>query len=173
MVSIFARWNADRLFGWLFSYFFLFVVGWLVGLVGWLWLILVLVDCSLGRTMIISLLDFTENKSIADHMGWQPGCKWTSQIWNVTHCLGALDCSQCTYTYDISQFLRKVVGFHSWIDLLLIFSVILAGVTAHWKKIYKLLSRSVVPIVLYTGCVSSAPLCLNMSSSVMWQRVLK
>ena len=50
--------------------FLVFVfVGWLVGLVGWLWFILVLVDCSLGRTTIISLLDFTEHKSsVAAHV---------------------------------------------------------------------------------------------------------
>ena len=122
---IFASWTADRLFGWLFSYFFFFVVGWLVGLVGWLWFILVLVDCLLGCTTIISLLDFTKHKSSADHNGWQPGCKWTFQIWNVTHCLGALEHGQSTYTYEISQFLRKAIGLHSWIEQWLIFSVIL------------------------------------------------
>ena len=108
---------------------FLWLVGWSVG---FRWLVgfnsfwrLVLVDGSLDRTTIISLLGFTEHKSSADHKGWQPGCKWTSQIWNVAHFLGALDCDQCTYTYDISQMLRKMICFHSWIDKLLIFSVIL------------------------------------------------
>ena len=68
---------------------------------------------------------FTKHKSSTDHKGWQLGCKWTSQICNVVHCLGALDCDQCTYTYDISQILRKVICFHSWIDILLIFSALL------------------------------------------------
>ena len=40
-------------------------------------------------------------ESSADHKGWQPGCKWTSQVGNVAHCLGAMDCEQCTYAYDI------------------------------------------------------------------------
>ena len=125
--------------------FFLWLVGWsvLVGwLVGWFGFILVLVDCSLDRTTIISLLVFTEHKSSADHNGWQPGCKRTSQIWNVTHCLGALDRGQWTFTYDISQLLRKVICFHSWIDKLLIFPVILVWQLVE-KTFYKLLSRSV------------------------------
>ena len=80
LVSKFASWTADQLCGWLFNYFcFFVVVGWLVGLVGWLCLIQVLADCSLVRTTIIALLDCTEHKSSADHNGWQPGCK-TSQI---------------------------------------------------------------------------------------------
>ena len=145
LVSIFATWTADRLFSWLFNYFFFFVVvvGWLVGLVGRLWFILVLVYYSLDHTTHISLLGFTEHKSSADHNGWQPGCKWTSQIWNVTHCLGTLDRGQCSYTYDISQFLRKVTCFHSWIDKLLMFSIILVWQLVE-KKFYKLLSTSVL-----------------------------
>ena len=40
LVSIFASWTAGRLFGWLFSYYcFFIVVGWLIGLVGWLALV--------------------------------------------------------------------------------------------------------------------------------------
>ena len=53
-----------------------FVIFSLIGqfwLVGWFWFILVLVDCSLDRTTIISLIGFTEHKSSADHYGWQPG----------------------------------------------------------------------------------------------------
>ena len=64
MVSIFAIWTADGLFGWLLSYFFFFV--WLVSrfwLVGWFWLILMLVGCSLDHTTVISLVGFTEHKS--------------------------------------------------------------------------------------------------------------
>ena len=133
LVSKFASWTADQLFGWLFNYIcFFVVVGCLVGLVGWLCFILVLVDCSLVRTTIISLLDFTEHKSSADNNGWQPGCKRTSQIWNVTHCLGALGRGQCTYTYDVTQFRRQVISVHSWIDKLLIFSVILV-----WQLVEK------------------------------------
>ena len=37
----------------------------------------------------------------------------------------ALNCGQCTYAYDISQLPRKVICYHSWIDKLSIFSVIL------------------------------------------------
>ena len=81
---------ADRLFGWLFSYFVVVVVvvvvGWLVGLVGWL----VLVHSGTGWLLrrlaaprSFPLLDFTEHKSSTDHNGWQR----TSQIWNVTHSL--------------------------------------------------------------------------------------
>ena len=149
LVSIFASWTADRLFGWLFSYLFS-LVDWSVGfgwLAGWLvsvhsgavWLFAWPVD---RRTRIISLLGFIEHKSSADHRGWQPGCKWTSQIWNVAHCLGALSCNQCTYTYDTLKLLRKVICFYSWIDKLLIFSVILVWQLVE-NKFYKLLSRSV------------------------------
>ena len=137
LVSIFASWTADRLFGWLFSYLFSLVgwsvgFGWLVGFSSfWCW--------STARltapATIIPLLGFTKHKSSVDHKGWKPGCKWTSQIWNVAHCLGALDCDQCTYTYDISQILRKVICFHSWIDKLLIFSVILVWQLVEKKSI--------------------------------------
>ena len=65
-----------------------------------------------------------EHKSSADHNGGQPRCNWTSQIWNVAHCLGALDRGHCAYTYVISQICRNMMCFHSWIDKLLIFPVI-------------------------------------------------
>ena len=42
-----------------------------------------------------------EHKSSADHNGGQPGCKWTSQIWNTAHCLGALDRGHWADTYGI------------------------------------------------------------------------
>ena len=51
------------------------------------WFLSLLVLGSLDRTTVISLIGFTEHKSSADHNGWQPRCKWTSQIWNVAHCL--------------------------------------------------------------------------------------
>ena len=128
-----------NLFGCLVIAFFF---GWLVRF-GSFWFNLVLVDCSLDRTMIIiSLIGFTEHKSSTNHNGWQPECKWTSQIWNVAHYLGALDRGQCTCTYYISQLFRKVICFHSWIDKLLISSVILVWQLVE-KKFYKLLSRSV------------------------------
>ena len=143
LVYIFASWTVDRLFVWSFSYFFYFSVGWSVLVL--FWFTLVLVDCSHDRAMIIPLLSFAEHKSNANHNGWQPGGKWTSQIWNVAHCLGALDRGQCTYTYDISRLFRKVICFHSWIDKLLIFSDILVWQLVE-KKFYKLLSRSVQQI---------------------------
>ena len=147
LVSILVSWTVGRLFG---VFLGVFLVGCLVGfawLVGWFGFILVLVDCSPDRTTIISLLVFTELKSSADHNGWQPGCKWTSQFWNVTHCLWALDRGQWTFTYDISQLLRNVICFHSWIDKLLIFLVILVWQLVE-KKFYKLLSRSVFVIYI-------------------------
>ena len=115
-----------------------FFFGWLVGrfwLVGWFWFILVPVDCSLDHTTTISLLGFTEHKSSADHNGWQPGRKWTSQIWNVAHCLETLGRGQCTYTYDISQLPIKVTCCHSWIVKILIFSVILMWQLVEKKSI--------------------------------------
>ena len=77
-----------------------------------------------------------KHKSSADHNGGQPGCKWTSQIWNVAHCLGELDRGHCAYTYDISQ-----------IDKLWISPVILMKQLVE-KKFYKLLSRSVSCYIL-------------------------
>ena len=56
---------------------------------------------------------------------WAVRCKWTSQIWNVAHCLGALDRGHCAYTYDVSQICRNMMCLHSWIDKLLIAPVIL------------------------------------------------
>ena len=70
---IFGSWTADRLFVWLFIYFYfvvVVVVGRLVGLVGWLWFTMLLVDCSLGRTTIISLLYFTHR--IMTHKSLMP-----------------------------------------------------------------------------------------------------
>ena len=84
----------------------------------------------------------SEHKSSADHNGGQPGCKWTSQIWNIAHCLGALGRGHCAYTYDISQICRNMMCFHSRIDKLWISPVILMGQLVE-KKFYKLLSRSV------------------------------
>ena len=66
-----------------------------------------------------------EHKSSADHNGGQAGCKWTSQIWNVAHCLGALGRGHCAYAYDISQIGRNMMCFHSRIDKLWISPVIL------------------------------------------------
>ena len=105
------------------------LVGWLVDFSSfWCWLTARLT----APWSFHSLHGFTEHKSSADHSGWHPGCKWTSQIWNVAHCLEALGCNQCTYTYDISQLFRKATCFHSWIDKLLIFSVILV-----WQLVEK------------------------------------
>ena len=149
LVSKFVSWTADRLFGWLFSYLFpLFGwsvgFGWLVGFSSpWCWL-----TAHLTAPWSFHSLVSQEHKSSTDHKGWQSRCNWTSQIWNVVHCLGALDCDQCTYTYNISQLLRKVICFHSWIDNLLIFSIILV-----WQLVenffYKLLSRSVLHVEYY------------------------
>ena len=75
------------LFFFFFFFFFVWLFGrfWLVGLWVWVhsgagWLLAWPPD----RTTITSLLVFTELKSSADHNGWQPGCKWTSQFWNVS-----------------------------------------------------------------------------------------
>ena len=62
----------------------------------------------------------TENGPSTDHNGGQPGCKWTSQIWNVAHCFETLDHGHCVYTYAISQICRNMMCFHSWIDKLFI-----------------------------------------------------
>ena len=83
-----------------------------------------------------------EHKSSADHNGGQAGCKWTSQIWNVAHCLGALGRGHCAYAYDISRICRNIMCLHSWIDKLLISPVILIWQLVE-KNFYKLLSRSV------------------------------
>ena len=83
-----------------------------------------------------------EHTSTADHNGGQPGCKWTSQIWNVAHCLEALDGGHCAYTYAILQNCRNMMCFYSWIDTLLISPVILMWQLVE-KKIYKLLCRGV------------------------------
>ena len=81
-----------------------------------------------------------EHKSNADHNGGQPGCKWTSQIWNVAHCLGHWTVAIApiwhftnVQKYDVFPFLHwQIVDFPRYLD-----------VTARWKKFYKLLSRSV------------------------------
>ena len=91
--------------------------------------ILVLVDCSLGRTTIISRLDFTESPALIT-MADSPSVSGHRKFEMLL--IGALDRGQCTYTYDISQFLRKVFGFHSWIDKLSIFAVVLA-----WQLVEK------------------------------------
>ena len=80
------------------------------------------------------LVVFTEHKSSADHNGGQPGCKWTSQIWNAAHCLGALGRGHFAYAYDISQICRNMMCFHSWIDKIVDFPRCLDA-TARWKKI--------------------------------------
>ena len=98
-------------------------------------------DWILTCTTIISLLGFTENKSSAFHNGWQPRYKWTSQIWNVAYCLGALDRGQLNYPYDMSQLLTEVISFRLWVDKLLIFFVIL--VWQRIEKIYEILIRCV------------------------------
>ena len=59
-----------------------------------------------------------KHKSSAEHNGEQPGCKWTSQIWKVAHCLGLLDRGHYASTYDISQICRNMMCFHSCIDKL-------------------------------------------------------
>ena len=78
-----SNWFLYLLVGLLTGHLVGYVIFSLIGrfwLVGWFWFILVLVDCSLDRTTIISLIGFTEHKSSADHNGWQPRCKWISQI---------------------------------------------------------------------------------------------
>ena len=64
-------------------------------------------------------------KSSVDHNSGQPGCKWTSHTWNVSHCLGALYRGHCAYTFDVSQACRNMTCFHSWIDKLLFPPVIM------------------------------------------------
>ena len=74
---------------------------------------------AVANETVVSLIQgdcLWEHKSSADHNGGQPGCNWTSQIWNVAHCLGALDRGHCAYTYGISQICRNMMCFHSWID---------------------------------------------------------
>ena len=61
-----------------------------------------------------------EQKSSADHNGGQPGCNWTSQIWNVAHCLGALDrgisqiCSNIILNWQIVDFPRYLDATSRW-----------------------------------------------------------
>ena len=164
LVSIFACWTADRMFGSLFNCCFLWLVGWSV-LVGWF----VLVHSGAGWLLAWPHHDhftpwFTEHKSSADHNGWQPGCKWTSQIWNVAHCLGALHRGQYTYTYDISQLLIKVTCIQSWFDKMLRFSVILMWQLVE-KNFYKLLSRSVSCGVLQGSILGSILFLININDS--------
>ena len=107
----------------------------------------------------------SEHKSSADHNGGQPGCKWTSQIWNIAHCLGALGRGHCAYTYDISQICRNMMCFHSRIDKLWISPVILMWQLVE-KKFYKLLSRSVWQQYLQNITIQPTVGCYNLWADI-------